>query len=154
MPDVFTQKKRSDVMSRIRGRGNKATELLLMRLLRNNHITGWRRHQQILGRPDFIFASGKVAIFVDGCFWHCCPRHLTLPSNNRSFWLRKLAGNRSRDLHVNRELRKKGWRVLRIWEHDLPKRGAYWARRLKSLLATRPSVRGRDKPTRTMKRKF
>src|SRR5665213_2862959 len=117
MPDVFTKAKRSEVMSRIRGRGNKATEIALARLLRRNKITGWRRHHAIFGKPDFTFPKHQLVIFVDGCFWHGCPMHSNMPVNNRDFWNRKLSGNRARDRLVSRTLRKNGWRVLRIWEH-------------------------------------
>jgi DNA mismatch endonuclease (patch repair protein) len=134
MPDVFTKAKRSEVMSRIRGRGNKETELALMKLLRCHHITGWRRHQPIFGKPDFIFRWARVAIFVDGCFWHDCPKHSNMPSNNRSFWQRKFAKNKARDLHVNQTLRKHGWRVIRIWEHDLAKRGEICVNRISAAL--------------------
>ena len=119
MADVFTKAKRSAVMSRIRGRGNKDTEMTLARLLRQNKITGWRRHLPIFGRPDFTFPKQKLAVFVDGCFWHGCPKHFSLPANNRAFWKRKFSANKSRDILVTRTLRSQGWRVLRIWEHEL-----------------------------------
>ena len=119
MPDVFTKAKRSEVMSRIPGRGNKDTELALAKLLRRHHVTGWRRHQPLIGKPDFIFRKARLAVFVDGCFWHGCPKHATKPKNNREFWQRKLEANKKRDLLVNRELRKLGWRVIRIWECSL-----------------------------------
>ena len=116
-------------MSRIRGRGNKDTELALARLLRGNKISGWRRQQEVRiqksgvrifkAKPDFIFRKVRLAIFVDGCFWHGCPRHATKPANNRAFWKKKLAGNKTRDRLVNRTLRRAGWRVVRIWECDL-----------------------------------
>src|SRR2546423_13737404 len=107
MPDVFTKAKRSEVMSRIRSRGNKETEIALVRLLRQNKITGWRRHFEIRGRaalprgpkitaarqhrptfkvrPDFVFVKSRVAILVDGCFWHFCPKHSNLPVNKCEF---------------------------------------------------------------------
>jgi DNA mismatch endonuclease (patch repair protein) len=119
VPDVFTKRKRSEVMSRVRGRGNKATELALIALLRRRRITGWRRNQRVFGKPDFVFQKLRVALFVDGCFWHGCPRHATKPKNNAAFWRRKFAANKTRDLLVNRTLRKRGWRVLRIWQHEL-----------------------------------
>ena len=119
MADVFSKGKRSQVMSRIRSRGNKETELALAKLLRANRISGWRRHQAVFGKPDFIFPKLRVAMFVDGCFWHSCPQHATKPKNNAVFWRKKLAANKSRDLLVSRTLRKAGWRVLRIWEHEL-----------------------------------
>ena len=119
MPDVFTQKKRSEVMSRIRGRGNKETEVALAKLLRAAGIGRWRRHQSVFGRPDFIFRAARLAVFVDGCFWHGCPKHSNMPANNRAFWRRKLLANKARDLLVTRALRSRGWHVLRIWEHEL-----------------------------------
>lgn len=129
MPDVFTKRKRSEVMSRIRSRGNKDTELALARLLRRNGIRGWRRHVQVRvqnaeGRmlkvkPDFVFREVRLTVFVDGCFWHSCPKHATKPKNNAPFWRKKLAANKARDRLVNRSLRRNGWRVLRIWEHEL-----------------------------------
>jgi len=121
MPDVFTKAKRSEVMARIRSRGNKETELALMKLFRRHGFTGWRRHQPVFGRPDFIFPKARLAVFVDGCFWHGCPRHSNVPATNRPFWKRKLTANKVRDRLVNRTLRRRGWRVVRIWEHDLRK---------------------------------
>jgi len=117
--DVFTKSKRSAVMSRIRGSGNKDTELALIKIFRAHKITGWRRRQLIFGKPDFVFPKLKVAIFVDGCFWHACPKHGTQPRSNAAFWRKKLAANKKRDRLVNAILRSADWRVLRIWEHEL-----------------------------------
>lgn len=119
MPDVFTKEKRSAVMSRIRGRGNKDTELVLVKLFRTQGVAGWRRHTALLGKPDFTFPKERLVIFVDGCFWHQCPKHSNLPANNAVFWRKKLTGNRTRDRLVTLTLRNKGWRVIRIWEHEL-----------------------------------
>lgn len=131
--DIFTKAKRSEVMARIRSRGNQATEMALATFFRRNQITGWRRQVQIgtsprpspqrgegvKVRPDFVFPKLKLAVFVDGCFWHGCPRHGTQPKGNAAFWRQKLARNRARDRRVTRALRRAHWRVLRIWEHDL-----------------------------------
>lgn len=123
-------------MARIRGKGNKTTELALASAFRRTGIKGWRRHvaiklalsprvakregrAQILVRPDFVFRREKVAVFVDGCFWHRCPLHCQMPENNREFWEQKLSRNVERDRLVDRELRKAGWRVWRVWEHSL-----------------------------------
>jgi len=73
-------------------------------------------------KADFVFPKLKVAVFVDGCFWHGCPKHATKPRNNAAFWRKKLAANQTRDRQVNRTLRAAGWQVLRIWEHELAKR--------------------------------
>ena len=109
-------------MSRIRSRGNKDTEVALAKFFRRNKITGWRRNQKIFGKPDFIFPKLKLAIFVDGCFWHGCPKHGTKPKGNAAFWRRKFSRNIARDLLVTRALRRARWRVLRIWEHELAKK--------------------------------
>ena len=73
-------------------------------------------------KPDFVFPKLRTALFVDGCFWHGCPKHGTKPKTRASFWLAKIMGNKARDRRVNRLLRGKGWKVLRIWEHELAKK--------------------------------
>ncbi len=122
MSDFLSRAKRSALMSTIRGRGNKDTEIALLKLFRRNKITGWRRNQKIFGKPDFVFPKLKLAIFVDGCFWHGCPKHGTQPRGNRSFWKNKFTRNKARDRLVTRTLRAQGWRVLRIWEHELARK--------------------------------
>ena len=114
---------RSDLMSRIRGKGNKRTELKLIGIFRANHITGWRRQARLPGKPDFVFPQENLAVFVDGCFWHGCPKHLIWPKGNAAFWRRKITRNRARDREVGRLLRARGWRVMRIWEHELKRSG-------------------------------
>ena len=141
MADVFTVEKRSEVMSHIRGRGNKETELALVILFRAHGITGWRRHPPLFGKPDFAFRRERLAIFLDGCFWHGCPKHSNLPVNNRPFWEKKFTANKLRDRLVTKTLRQKGWRVLRIWEHDLSKNAAACIRKIEaSRMAGRPSL--------------
>lgn len=129
MADIFTPEKRSEVMSQIRSFGNQGTELKLVMLLKEAHITGWRRHVSVSVRktglkvrPDFVFRRQRVAVFVDGCFWHGCPRHGTRPQQNAAFWEAKITRNQARDRKVVRELRDAGWTVLRIWECGLTKK--------------------------------
>src|ERR1035437_2923 len=122
MSDIFTKAKRSEVMSRIRSRGNKDTEVALAKLLRHHRIIGWHRNQIIFGKPDFVFPKLKCVVFVDGCFWHGCPKHATKPKNNRNYWRRKLSANKKRDLLVNLTLRRADWQIVRIWECSLQKR--------------------------------
>jgi len=136
MSDLFSTEKRSEVMARIRSRGNKATEIEFLKLLRHHRISGWRRHQSVKlakpidGRekpvkhrpqvkPDFVFHRQRVAVFIDGCFWHGCPRHGTKPRGNAEFWLAKLSENKKRDRYVNKMLRRQKWTVMRFWEHQL-----------------------------------
>jgi DNA mismatch endonuclease (patch repair protein) len=133
MADVFSKSKRSEVMASIRSRENKATEIAFMTLLRSHRITGWRRHLAISllrskdglrrrsrqVKPDFVFKARRVAVFIDGCFWHGCPIHGSKPGTNKDFWLNKLTANRARDRFVDRALRQQKWTVLRFWEHQL-----------------------------------
>lgn len=153
MPDVFTIAKRSEVMSRIRSHGNAATELRLVALMREARITGWRRHLALTVRrvllrsavalvvrvkPDFVFRRERVAVFVDGCYWHGCPVHYRRPKENRKFWDAKILRNRTRDRLVTRELRRAGWTVLRMWECALAKkRAARTMGRLRRALASK-----------------
>ena len=119
MADIRSQRKRSEVMSLIRSRGNKSTEVRLIAVFRKHRIPGWRRGQTLIGSPDFVFRAERLCVFVDGCFWHGCPKHGTRPKQNREFWDAKIRRNRERDKEVNRQLRKAGWLRLRIWEHEL-----------------------------------
>jgi DNA mismatch endonuclease (patch repair protein) len=119
MADIFTRTKRSQVMAAIRSRGNKATELKLAAILRAAGITGWRRHQPLPGHPDFVFLRPRIAIFVDGCFWHGCRWHCRMPKSRGAYWNPKIERNKARDKAVRRQLRQRGWRTLRIWEHSL-----------------------------------
>src|SRR5208282_440535 len=102
MADVFSKHKRSQVMAAIRSRGNKDTELKLASILRAARITGWRRHQSLPGKPDFVFRRERLALFVDGCFWHGCPRHGRQPGTNTAYWAKKLSRNKGRDRSVSR----------------------------------------------------
>lgn len=119
MTDVFSKQKRSDIMSRVAPRGNVTTELAFMHILRRAGLRGWRRHPKLTGRPDFVFRSQRIAIFVDGCFWHGCTRCRSVPVGNRRFWEDKLRYNRQRARVVNKALRQSGWSVLRFWEHEM-----------------------------------
>jgi len=106
-------------MARIRSRGNRTTELRFVRLLKKHKITGWRRGSTLPGKPDFVFRKERIAIFVDGDFWHGNPRRFRIPDSNVKYWTAKIDSNRRRDLENNRKLRKLGWRVRRFWESAL-----------------------------------
>ena len=109
-------------MSLIRSHGNRDTELRLIAIMRAHRITGWRRNWPLFGKPDFAFPKLKLAVFVDGCFWHGCLLHATQPKTNATFWRKKISTNRTRDRLVTRTLRARGWRVLRIWQHELSRK--------------------------------
>jgi DNA mismatch endonuclease (patch repair protein) len=135
MVDRVGRDERSRNMSLIRKFGNRSTELQLVSLLRLYGLKGWRRHVGLPGRPDFAFFSRRVAVFVDGCFWHNCPRCRWIPASNVEYWKRKFARNRARDRKADRELREAGWRVIRVWEHSLKRPVAVIAR-IKRALAS------------------
>jgi DNA mismatch endonuclease (patch repair protein) len=128
MADTFTRQLRSEVMSRIRSSGNSTTEMRLIAIMRRHAITGWRRNSRLPGRPDFVFRKDRVAVFVDGDFWHGNPKRFRLPKSNVDYWATKIDRNRARDREINRTLRKRGWTVLRIWESSLSNEPAIAAR--------------------------
>ena len=111
---------RGQLMSRVRSTGNQTTEGRLAGLLRKASLSGWRRHQPLPGRPDFAWPKFKVAVFVDGCFWHGhdCGRNVN-PKTNVKAWQDKISRNKARDRQVTRILRQNGWKVVRIWECQL-----------------------------------
>ena len=86
------------------------------------------------GKPDFVFRATRVAVFVDGCYWHGCSRHCRIPASNRPYWLQKITSNKTRDRLVNRTLLRAGWRVLRIWECDLAQRPEVCTNRIQRAL--------------------
>jgi DNA mismatch endonuclease (patch repair protein) len=115
-------------MSAIRSTGNRETELAAMVLFRSLEITGWRRNQKLRFvtsgslcsiRPDFMFKSERIAVFIDGEFWHGHPTRAKIPATRREWWQAKIEGNKKRDRMQNRILRANGWSVIRIWQHEL-----------------------------------
>ena len=119
-------------MSKIRGKGNTATEMRLIRLFRQEKITGWRRNYPLFGKPDFVFTEKRTAVFVDGEFWHGHPTKSKIPATNREFWAAKIKRNKARDREVNKVLKDKGWNVIRIWQHEL--KTNKWRRKCQDLL--------------------
>ncbi len=119
MSDVFTTEKRSEIMSKVRSKGNLATEKKLIALFKANGIKGWRRNYPIFGKPDFVFSKERVAVFVDGEFWHGHPTLGQIPKTNEEFWKSKIDRNIARDSLVNKTLESKKWKVVRIWQNEL-----------------------------------
>jgi len=130
MADILSVRERSERMSLIQSRGNIDTELALAKMLRRYRITGWRRHLPVFGKPDFVFQQVRLAVFVDGCFWHGCPRCGHIPKTRRTYWRTKILRNKRRDRLVTRTLHRAGWRVIRIWECDLAKHPETCIRRI------------------------
>lgn len=113
------EERRSIIMSCVRSKGNKSTELRFINIMKSHSIVGWRRNYDIIGKPDFVFTNKKIAVFIDGCFWHGCQIHCRLPATNVDYWENKIIKNKQRDRHVTKELKRRGWTVMRFWEHDL-----------------------------------
>ncbi len=107
-------------MAAVKGRGNASTELAFLKALRRKRVSGWRRHASALpGRPDFAFRRQRLAVFLDGCFWHGCPRCYRRPASHRAYWDQKLRRNMRRDRLRLAALRRLGWRIMRLWEHQI-----------------------------------
>lgn len=119
MGDIYSKEKRSEIMSRIPSKKNKSTELKIIMLFKKYGITGWRRNYKVTGHPDFVFLQKKVAIFVDGCFWHGHDCRNTTPKTNADFWKKKQARNIEHDKKITVSFESRGWKVIRIWECEL-----------------------------------
>ena len=113
--DHVSKQVRSKNMAAVRSRGNLSTEIALGKLLWAAGLRGYRKHWPVAGRPDFPWPKHKVAVFVDGCFWHGCPCK-TIPATNAAFWRNKICKNQERDRRVVRQLRAEGWAAVRVWE--------------------------------------
>ena len=122
MSDVFDKEKRSEIMRSVKSRNTKSTEIRLEAIFRKYHITGWRKNYPVKGSPDFVFLKRKVAVFVDGCFWHGHDCRNTRPDDNADYWRAKRERNQKRDVDVAEMFTRRGWTVLRIWECELKKK--------------------------------
>ena len=122
MPDVYDKATRSAVMSKVRSKGNKSTELRLIEVFHEYGITGWRRNYTVKGHPDFVFMERRIAVFVDGCFWHGHDCRNTRPKENEDFWAAKRERNIMHDREVTAKFEQRGWMVVRIWECELKKK--------------------------------
>jgi len=120
MPDNLTPEDRRKTMRAVKGKGT-SLERQLFAMLAGMRLNGWRKNaKDIIGNPDAVFPAEHIAIFVDGCFWHGCPRcDRKLPETNREYWVRKIERNTERDRQNTQALRDNGWSVIRIWGHEL-----------------------------------
>lgn len=117
MPDDRSPAQRSETMRRVRAK-DTSCELRLRKELHRRGLR-YRLHARLPGKPDMVFASARVVVFIDGCFWHGCPEHGRIPATNRDFWECKIARNRERDVAAALALKSEGWKVIRVWEHDV-----------------------------------
>ncbi len=122
MADTFSKKQRSEIMRRVRSKKNKSTELSLIAFFNENGIKGWKRNYPVKGHPDFVFLEKRIAVFVDGCFWHGHDCRNTTPAQNQEYWQRKRLRNISHDHEITALFEKRGWTVVRIWECELKKK--------------------------------
>jgi DNA mismatch endonuclease (patch repair protein) len=126
---------RSRTMAAVKSTGNRSTERVLRARLVRSGFRGWRMHaRDVAGCPDFVFDEARVAVFVDGCFWHGCPACRRPPSSNQEYWTKKVARNVARDRRNARALRKDGWRVVRVWECALRSDAGKVVRRIRDLV--------------------
>ena len=121
MTDVLTEAQRKHNMSQIRGKNTKP-EIKLRKLLWSQGIRGYRIHFNLPGKPDIVFTKKKIAIFIDGCFWHKCPIDFQEPETRKEFWMKKINSNVERDERTTKKLQGDGWTVLRFWEHEVRKK--------------------------------
>jgi len=118
--DILSPKERSERMSRVKGKDTKP-EIVFRKALWREGLR-YRLRSKVFGRPDIVFPGPKVAVFVDGCFWHGCPEHYRAPKTRTDWWENKISGNKKRDIEVTRYLEDNGWKVLRFWTHDLKRK--------------------------------
>ena len=120
MADNLSAADRSRTMRAVKSK-RTGPERRLRAMLAGRGIRGWRANAQgLAGNPDIVFPLRRVVVFIDGCFWHGCPEcKRPLPRAHASYWRRKIAGNVTRDRRVRRRLAASGWRVVRVWEHEL-----------------------------------
>ena len=127
-------------MSRIRGKNTRPERKVRSRLA-SMGVKGFKTGPRILGRPDITFEEAKIAVFIDGCFWHKCPVHYSHPLTRQKFWESKISSNVARDRKVNMSLSRRGWKVLRYWEHEVTERPDGVASAIRLELARRLGVR-------------
>lgn len=132
MADIFSKIKRSEIMSRVRSKDSKIEIEFRKRIWQ----AGFRYRKNAIGyfgKPDLVLPKYKTVIFVDSCFWHGCKKHGSIPKIRKNFWKAKLKRNKERDREVLRHYKKQGWKIFRIWEHDLGKKDLFVKKYLKQL---------------------
>jgi DNA mismatch endonuclease (patch repair protein) len=117
MADTFTKEERSRIMAKVRSKDTQP-EVAFRRMLYRAGVR-YRLHYPVDGKPDIAVPSRKIAVFIDGCFWHGCPKCFRAPASNKRYWNLKIERNVRRDKAVNRSLKSHGWRVIRAWEHEI-----------------------------------
>jgi DNA mismatch endonuclease (patch repair protein) len=117
MADCFAPAKRSAIMRAVKSQDTRLEVTFRSKLWAKG--LRYRLKSRLPGKPDLVFPTARVSVFIDSCFWHACPRHCRYPKSNQSYWTVKLLRNRERDRIVTRSHKKLGWKVVRIWEHAI-----------------------------------
>lgn len=130
--DDRTKEERSRTMAAVKSTGTGLEKHFFKALSERGLVHAERHPQEVFGKPDLILREERIAVFLDSCFWHGCPKHLRMPSSNRDYWEKKIRRNKRRDLLVTETLRAQGWLVVRIWEHSInnPRALKWWTARL------------------------
>lgn len=137
MTDTLDSDTRSRVMAQVRSQ-DTGLEKRFRHLLDEAGISGYECNPRTVpGCPDLVFSRAKVAVFVDSCFWHGCPRHVRRPGSNSEYWQQKIDRNVARDRRVRAQLRRAGWSVLTVWEHEMRRSPCNPVRRLARKLEAR-----------------
>ena len=118
MTDIVSKKKRSEIMSAIRNKDTKI-EIAFRKALWKQGFRYSKNSAKYFGKPDLALKKYKMVIFIDSCFWHGCKKHCRIPATNKKYWANKINRNKERDKEVNKIYKKSGWKIIRIWEHDL-----------------------------------
>ena len=120
MTDIFSKKKRSEIMSKVKSKDTKI-EIEFRKAIWKTGFRYRKNPSGYFGKPDLISKKNKTIIFIDSCFWHGCKKHCLLPSTRKKYWLPKIERNKQRDKEVNRYYKKLGWKIIRVWEHRIIK---------------------------------
>jgi len=120
MTDTVSKKKRSEIMSKIRSKDSKI-EIAFRKTLWSEGFRYSKNSSKYFGKPDLILKKYKIVIFLDSCFWHGCKKHCRMPATNKKYWTEKIERNKQRDKEVNKYYKRLGWKIFRIWEHEIQK---------------------------------
>ena len=118
MADIFSKKKRSEIMSKVRNKDSKI-EIALRKALWKEGFRYRKNSTKYFGKPDIVLLKYKTVIFVDSCFWHGCKKHGSMPQTRKNFWQTKITRTVNRDKEVNQDYKNKSWKVIRVWEHKI-----------------------------------
>lgn len=125
MTDIYSKEKRSQIMKAVKNKDSKL-EIDFRKVLWNNGFRYRKNVTGYFGKPDLVLKKFRTVIFIDSCFWHGCKRHCKLPTTRKQWWTEKIAKNKKRDKQVNQHFRKLNWNIIRLWEHDLKKKGFHF----------------------------